>query len=316
MSVRRGNSLRVVGVLARGFAMGSADLVPGVSGGTVAFVTGIYEPLVESVSSGSRAMQALVTGRIRKGLGLLGDVDWLFLGPLVIGAGVAIFTLAGLLERLLREQPVRMAGFFFGLILGTLFVAWRMMRRPKTEHGLIVLVVGLVAFAGFGLQSSAVVNPSGMVYTLSGMMAIVAFVLPGISGSFMLLTIGMYQPVIGAVADRDLGPMLLFGVGAVFGLAVFARILERLLETQHDRVVASVTGLMIGSFRILWPWPNGLGGENGVGATELAMPSGDVGMPTLLALAGAVLVIVLALAADRDSSSTAELGTVGVDDQP
>ncbi len=279
--------------------MGSADLVPGVSGGTVAFVTGIYEPLVESVSNGSRALQAFITGHIRKGVGHLGDVDWFFLGPLVFGAAVAIFALAGLLERLLSDQPVRMAGFFFGLIVGTLFVAWRMVRRPEPEHGLIVLVVGLVAFAGFGLQGSAVVNPSGLVYALSGMLAIVAFVLPGISGSFMLLTIGMYQPVIGAVADRDLGPMLLFGVGAVLGLAVFSRVLERLLDGQHDRVVASVTGLMLGSFRILWPWPNGLGSDNGVGATELAMPSGDVGVPILLALAGAVLVILVTFAADR-----------------
>ena len=303
-------------MLARGLAMGSADLVPGVSGGTVAFVTGIYEPLVESVSTGSRALQSFAAGRIRKGIGHLGDVDWFFLGPLVIGAGVAIFALAGLLERLLREQPVRMAGFFFGLIVGTLFVAWRMVRRPTPEHGVIAVVVGVVAFAGFGLQGSAVVNPSGVIYALSGMLAIVAFVLPGISGSFMLLTIGMYQPVIGAVADRDLGPMLLFGIGAVLGLAVFSRILERLLEKQHDRVMAAVIGLMLGSFRILWPWPNGLGADSGIGATELAMPSGDVGVPILLALVGAVLVILVTLAADRGSRSAAELGTVGVDDQP
>ena len=290
---------RILGVMLRGFAMGSADVVPGVSGGTVAFVSGIYEALVESVSTGSRALLSLATGRFRRGLRQLGEVEWWFLVPLVVGAGAAVFTLAAVLEDLLRDQPVRMAGFFFGLIAGTIFVAWRMIRRPQPHHAFTTLIVGVLAFAVFGFQGAAVADPSSLVFVLSGMLAIVAFVLPGISGSFILLSIGMYQPVIGAVADRSLSPLLLFGAGAVVGLAVFSQVLDRLLARYHDRVVAALIGLMLGSFRILWPWPNGLGGEDGVGATELGAPAGDVSVPILVGVVGVVLVIGLTLIAER-----------------
>lgn len=290
---------RTAGLLLRGFAMGSADVVPGVSGGTVAFVTGIYELLVEAVSTGSRALQALVSGKVRRALSLLGEVDWAFLIPLVAGAGLAVFTLAGVIERLLVEQPIRMAGLFFGLIAGTIWVAWQMVRSPRSVHIVVAVTIGAGAFALFGLRGATVVDPSPVVLVGSGMLAIIAFILPGISGSFILLMIGMYQPVLGAVSDRSLGSIGVFAIGAVLGLAVFSRILQRLLERHHDLVVAALIGLMLGSLRILWPWPNGLGDADGVGATVLGAPRGDVATPVLLALVGAVLVVVVTRLADR-----------------
>jgi putative membrane protein len=296
------NVRRTIGMLLRGFAMGSADVVPGVSGGTVAFVTGIYEMLVGAVSTGSHALQALLSGKFRTGVEQLRSIDWAFLIPLVTGAALAIFTLASVLERLLHEQPTRMAGLFFGLIVGTIYIAWQMVRSPRSVHVVIALVVGGLAFALFGLQSSVVSDPSAPVFIGSGMLAIIAFILPGISGSFILLSIGMYQPVLGAVTDRAMGSLILFALGAVFGLAAFSRVLARLLERHHDVVVAGLIGLMLGSFRILWPWPNGLGDANGIGATVLGAPSGDVAIPLLLAVAGAAFVMGVTFLAERRSA--------------
>jgi putative membrane protein len=289
----------MTGSAVRGFLMGSADVVPGVSGGTVALVTGIYPRLVAAISTGSRALAMLAKGKLRDALTELRRVEWWFLVPLVIGAILAVLTLARLIEDLLHEQPIRTAAVFMGLILGTIVVAWRILHRPEARHLAIAGAVGVAAFLLFGLQSGAATDPSLLVFFLSGALAICAFILPGVSGSFILLSIGMYQAVLGAVNDRDMAAILVFAAGATVSLAVFSRLLERLLNDHHDAVVAALIGLMLGSLRILWPWPNGLGDEDGVGATELAAPSGDVLVPILLVVAAAALVIVVSTAAER-----------------
>jgi putative membrane protein len=288
-----------IGLVARGFAMGSADVVPGVSGGTVALVTGIYERLVSTISDGSRVLESFVRGKYRRGLRQLGALDWWFLVPLVAGAVAAVLTLAGVLERSLADHPVRMAALFLGLIAGTIAIAWRMIVRPRPLHGGLVLGVGALFFALFGLQSSTIGDPSLVGFFGSGLLSIVAFILPGISGSFILLSIGMYQAVIGAVADRDLVVIVVFGLGAIIGLAVFSRVLHRLLDRHHDIVVSVLVGLMVGSLRILWPWPNGLGDEDGRGATVLGAPHEDVLVPVVLIVAGAAVVLVIAELARR-----------------
>lgn len=283
---------QMMGIAVRGLAMGAADVVPGVSGGTVAFVTGIYERLVATISAGSRALGRFLRGDISGGLAELRRVDWWFLGVLVLGSAVAVVTLARVIEDLLASHPIRMAALFLGLIAGTVAVAWALLRRPDPRHMLVAGAVGLISFLVFGLQSSTVTDPSLLVYLLAGMLAICAFILPGVSGSFLLLSIGMYQSVLAAVNDRDLAVVAVFGLGAVAGLAVFSQVLERLLERHHDVVLAALIGLMLGSFRILWPWPNGLGDETGAGATVLGAPAGDVGWPIVLAVAGATAVVV------------------------
>lgn len=295
----------MAGIALRGFAMGSADVVPGVSGGTVAFVTGIYERLVATISAGSRALGRFLRGDLSGGIVALRQVEWWFLTTLVAGAAVAVVTLARVIEDLLANHPIRMAALFLGLIAGTVVVAWAMLRRPEPLHGVVACVVGVVSFLAFGLQSSTITDPTLVTYLLAGMLAICAFILPGVSGSFLLLSIGMYQSVLGAVNDRDVSVIVVFGLGAVIGLAVFSRVLERMLARYHDVVLAALIGLMLGSFRILWPWPNGLGDENGVGATVLGAPSGDVAWPIVLAVAGAVGVIVFDLWAKRRSQPAA-----------
>ncbi|MDH3499368.1 MAG: DUF368 domain-containing protein [Acidimicrobiia bacterium] len=289
----------VIGVALRGFLMGSADVVPGVSGGTVALVTGIYQRLVTAISTGSRALGRFARGDVRAGLVMLRDVDWLFLVPLVAGAAAAVLTLARVIETLLLDQPIRMAAVFLGLIIGTIGVAWRILRAPEPRHAVVAGALGVIAFALFGLQSAAATSPPLLAYFVAGALAICAFILPGVSGSFLLLSIGMYQSVLGAVNDRSLLAVAVFAAGATLSLAVFSRVLERLLEGHHDILTAALIGLMIGSVRILWPWPNGLGDENGVGATVLGAPQGDVVIPVILAIAAAVLVVGVSRLAER-----------------
>ena len=281
----------MVGIALRGFAMGSADVVPGVSGGTVALVTGIYPRLITSISVGSRALSRFVRLDFSGGMKALKRVDWFFLVSLMVGAAAAVLTLARFIEDLLHDEPVRIAGLFLGLIVGTIVIAWRLLRSASVRHVLVAVGVGIVAFLLFGLQSGVVADPGLPVFFVSGMLAICAFILPGVSGSFLLLSIGMYQAVLSAVNDRQLATVAVFAFGAIVGLALFSQLLERLLNRHYDNILAILIGLMLGSLRILWPWPNGLGDENGVGATVLGAPQGDVAVPVVLATVAAAAVI-------------------------
>lgn len=281
----------LVGLVLRGLAIGAADLVPGVSGGTVALVTGIYGRLVTAIGTGALGVGRLMRGDLPGAARALGRIDWRFLIAIVLGAGLAVATLARVVENLLRDHPIRTAAVFFGLIVGAIVVAWWLLRKPGILYAVVAAMVGFAAFLVFGFRGAAVQDPEWYVYVAAGALGSCAFILPGVSGAFMLLTIGMYQHVLGAVSDLHAASLLSFALGAAAGLGLFSRLLEWLLERCHDLVVAAMIGLMIGSFRILWPWPAGLGDENGVGATTLGAPGPDIAVPVLLALASAVLVI-------------------------
>lgn len=291
------------GLVMRGFAIGAADLVPGVSGGTVALVTGIYGRLVAAIGSCALGAGRLLRGDLPGATRSLKSVEWVFLIAILAGAGLAVASLAGVIESLLRNQPVRTAAVFFGLIGGAIVVAWKLLRNPGTVHAAIAGVVGLAAFALFGFRSGGVHNPDWYVFVAAGALGICAFILPGVSGSFLLLAIGMYQHVLGAVNDRNLTLLLAFALGAGVGLGLFSRLLEWLLDRYHDLVVAVMIGLMIGSFRILWPWPAGLGNESGGGAATLGRPGPDILVPVALALAATLLVVGFAARAGRSEGT-------------
>ena len=241
----------------RGYAIGSADLVPGVSGGTVALVSGIYPRLVSAIDAGARSAGRALRGDFTGARRAAGRVDWWFLAPVVVGAALAVVSLARVMEDLLRDHPVRMAAVFFGLIAGSVWVAWRIIREPGALHGAVAGMVGIASFILFGLRSSVVTEPGWYIFVGAGALAICAFILPGVSGSFMLLAIGMYQHVLATINDARLGQLAAFAIGAAVGLGLFSRFLQRLLARHHDLVVAAMIGLMLGSFRILWPWPAG-----------------------------------------------------------
>jgi putative membrane protein len=283
--------------------MGAADLVPGVSGGTIALVIGVYERLIGSIKEGSSALGALLRGSWAGFKEHLGRVEWLLIVPLLAGILTAVLTLASVLEHQLETNPTIMAGAFFGLVLGSVLIAWRLVKRPRPSHYVIGGVVAIVVFVLLGLgQETTVTDPSLLVFFLSGALAICAMILPGISGSLILLLIGMYPVVLGAVNDRDYAAVGVFVLGAIVGLALFSQVLHWALANHHDVLLAGLVGLMAGSLRVLWPWPDG------VDSSALAAPEGDL-LPVVIAgVVGLALVYVISwLAAGREAFSEPQL---------
>lgn len=282
----RGAALQVL----RGLLMGAADVVPGVSGGTVALAVGIYQPLLAAINRCVDVATAALRLDARGLVAALGRVPWLWLISLGLGVGVAIFTLAGTIRHALLTWPQAMAGLFTGLILGATLLAWRMLRRHTagTWAMLAVSAVGFFFFLGLNpvMQGNAAASYPWWVFMGAGAIAICAMILPGISGSFLLVLMGMYAPVLEAVSALRLGVLLPFALGCALGLALSSRGLHWLLKHHHDLLMACMTGLMLGSLRVLWPWPDGLG------STAMAWPAtGQALVPTLLALAGLALVL-------------------------
>jgi len=268
----------------RGFLMGSADVVPGVSGGTVALVLGIYERVVASIHSAASGLGTAIRGRFGDARRRFGDVEWGLIIPLLAGIALAVVSLASLIDRLLEDQPQNTAAVFFGLVLGSIAIAWRLVRGWDSTRIAIGAVVAVVAFVLLGLRGDPVNDPALAIFLGAGAIAIVAMILPGISGSFILLMLGMYQAVLDAVNERDLAVVGVFLIGAIIGLAAFSTLLDHLLTTHHDTVMAALIGLMLGSLRVLWPWPDG------ADTAALSRPTEPL-VPALLAAAGVLVVL-------------------------
>jgi len=235
----------------KGFCMGAADVVPGVSGGTMAFILGIYEELIAAIKSFDlKSLKLLVTLKIRL---LLGHVSWRFLLAVGIGILTAIFSLARVLSWLLQNRPVLIWSFFLGLILASVVSVsrriekWRLLIWLCFSGGMVgtYFLVGLVPV-------STPTDPWFLFFC--GAIAICAMILPGISGSFILVLLGKYQFILGAVNDRNFAVLSIVVAGACVGIALFSRLLGWLLNRYHDLTVAVLTGLMLGSLRKVWPW--------------------------------------------------------------
>jgi len=293
-------SLRDYVILAfKGFCMGASDVVPGVSGGTMAFILGIYEELINAIKSiDLRSLQLLVTLRIRM---LLNSISWRFLLALGLGILTAVFTLARVLEWLLQNRPVLVWSFFLGLILASVVSVSRRVEKWSLFAwvGLLGGMTGTYFFVGI----VPVETPSTPWFIfLCGAVAICAMILPGISGSFILVLLGKYQYVLGAVNNGDFAVLALVAAGACVGIVLFSRLLGWLLEKYHDVMVAVLTGLMLGSLRKVWPWKEtveSLADMNGkfiplVQANMLPEKwTGEVTAAFFLMLTGLVIVIVL-----------------------
>ncbi len=285
--------------------MGAADIVPGVSGGTVALVLGIYDRLINNVRLGGRGLKQLLTGDISSFKETLVRIEWIWLISLLVGIIVAVAALSSVLEQLLDDEPVKMSALFIGLVVGTIYVAIRMLDRIDATTVAIMLGVGVALFLLLGLKSDTVVaddaaevvTRSPLIFFLVGAIAICAMILPGISGSFLLVMMGMYTEVLGAVNDRDVVSLGAFVVGAVLGLALFSTLLHWLLDSYHNWVIAAMVGLMLGSTRVLWPWPNG------TNTTTLSAPADDVAFPLLLAAIGVVVVIAVEMFSTKLSAA-------------
>ncbi len=243
----------VVHVL-QGLLMGAADSVPGVSGGTMALIVGIYERLLASIAEGFRAILSLLRGNIRMCIEHLRRVEWLFLIPLAVGIGAAIVVAAEFIPTLLDEYPAHMRGLFLGMVAASIAIPWRRITKPTASLLVVAVVAAIAAFVFSGLPSSGGEAPSLVRVFFSAAVAICAMILPGVSGAFLLEVLGLYEPTLAAVSAGDLVYVGVFGAGAITGLGSFSLLLGLLLRKYHDTTMAALVGLMIGSLRALWPW--------------------------------------------------------------
>ena len=233
--------------------MGSADIVPGVSGGTIALVLGIYTHLIDTVRDGASVLGASVKGDFSGVVERFKAVDWAFLIPLLVGIGVAVIALSHTIEHLLETQPVRMSAAFFGLVIGSIVVTAQRF-KPDPVRMATLLGVAIVAFFVLGLRSGTVDDPALPFVFIAGAIAICAMILPGISGSFILVLLGMYKYILSAVSEFQFTVLLVFAAGAAIGLIVFSNLLSWLLHRYHDLTIATLIGVMIGSLNKVWPW--------------------------------------------------------------
>ncbi len=236
----------------KGILMGSADVVPGVSGGTVALLVGIYEELINSIS---RLTEADVWQNLRRGdlRTLIATLPWRFLGVLLLGIMSAVLSLAHVLENWLANYPVAVWSVFFGLIAASVVsVRKRVSRWHLPTYGAFAFGT-VLAFGLVGL--SPVSSPTAWWFlVLSGFIAICALILPGISGAFILVLLGKYERILAAVTNLDIVVLACVAIGAVLGLLSIARLLRWTLARYHDLTIALLCGFMLGSLRKVWPW--------------------------------------------------------------
>lgn len=292
------SSHRPIWLFLSGLLMGSADIVPGVSGGTMAFILGIYEDLLDAVHNSGVAALTLVRTRLREGLH---HIPWKFILPLGLGIGVAIFSLAEGLHWLLETHPTFIWSFFFGLVLGSVIVVRKRIPAWQPAHLLLAAAFSVSAFLLVGLIP--VNTPDTPLYLfLSGALAICAMILPGISGAFILVLLGKYDAVLRAVISLDLLTLGLVGAGAVAGLLSLARVLRWTFNQHRDWTIAALVGLMLGSLRKLWPWKSFATLEDGFLHEINLLPSrldGEVLGAVQLALAGFGVVLLIEALAKR-----------------
>lgn len=273
----------------KGLLMGSADVIPGVSGGTVALLVGIYEELINSIS---RLTEADVWQNLRRGdvRALIATLPWRFLGVLFLGIMTAVLSLAHVLESWLANYPVAVWSVFFGLIAASVVsVRTRVSRWYLPTYGAFAFGT-VLAFGLVGL--SPVSSPTAWWFlVLSGFIAICALILPGISGAFILVLLGKYERILAAVTNLDIFVLACVAVGAVLGLLSIARLLRWTLTRYHDLTIALLCGFMLGSLRKVWPWQ----ALDGRGLLVNVAPPATTDALIALGLAGAAFLGVLVL---------------------
>ncbi len=245
----------------KGLAMGTADVIPGVSGGTIAFITGIYDTLVRSLSEiGFRHVRHFfsfvfnIANAKKRNLHLevLRSINWGFFLPLGLGIVTAILTMAKGIPYLMEVYPVQMYALFFGLILASIPLPFAEVKRRAPDFAVLV-ASSILSFFLLGPMESLEGSLNPFYLFFSGAIAITALILPGISGSYILVLLGQYKLVLTAVNERNLYVIGIFMAGIVVGIFSFIRVLEYLLKNHRSWTMAALTGIMVGSLRVIWP---------------------------------------------------------------
>ena len=293
--------------LLRGIAMGVADVVPGVSGGTIALVLGIYEQLLENISNCALSLGKILKADFAGFIQQLKKVNFLFLLPVIAGMLITIVSISGLMVELLEKHPEPMSGLFFGLVAASALIAFSLVNYWNLQKIIISSTTAILFFAVLGLRSNVFEDPSSWVFFLSGFVAICAWILPGVSGAFLLLIMGNYTSVLTAIDNQDFEKLSMLSLGAIIGLTVFSTFLKFLLDKHRDIVLSCLIGLMLGSSRVLWPWPNGVGvinedGNEILSGTNVDWPnSNNFLAPLLLGFLAFGLVLIIDLVSKRST---------------
>lgn len=238
-------------LFAKGLAMGGADVVPGVSGGTIAFISGIYEELIDSIKAiNLNTLKVLLKGEFKE---FWQQINGNFLIVLFSGIIISLKSLASVVTYLMEHNPIQLWSFFLGLILISSIVILRQIK--KWSFGVVIIgLIGIVLSYYLTSMSPAQTNDSYVMIFLSGALAICAMILPGISGAFILLILGKYQLVVGALGNLDYGIIAVFIAGAATGILMFVRLISWLLHKYHNYAIAILAGFMMGSLNKIWPW--------------------------------------------------------------
>lgn len=243
-----------VGLFFKGMGMGAANVIPGVSGGTIALITGIFEELIDSIKSFDlKAIQLFFTGRFRQ---FASHVNLGFLVAVFLGIGLSILSIAKIFEFLLEHYPVYIWSYFFGLILASVYFVGRSVHRWSVPV-IVVFIIGTSIAAVITFLNPATEN-EGLIYLfICGIVAVCSMILPGLSGSFVLILMGNYELVmIKAVTGFRIDILLPVVLGAGFGLIVFSHFLSWIFKKYRDETISILTGFILGSLVILWPWKN------------------------------------------------------------
>ena len=268
--------------------MGAADVVPGVSGGTIAFISGIYEELLDSINAVNFSLLKVIKkDGIKKAWQL---VNGNFLVALVLGIGISVVSLAKSLSWLLENNPIPLWAFFFGLVVASILLVAKQIPKWNIKIVLALLIGAIVAFLITQIPASSVSEPSMFLLLLSGALAISAMILPGISGAFILVILGTYKFILTAVHERDLKTILIVGIGAIIGLLSISRLLKYIFTHYKNLTLAVLTGFIIGALGKIWPWKDAL--ENNISPSNYT-GNNQIVLAIFLAIAGFLLITIL-----------------------
>ncbi|RLB22800.1 MAG: DUF368 domain-containing protein [Deltaproteobacteria bacterium] len=290
----------------KGFLMGAANVIPGVSGGTMALILDIYEELINAIRSiNLKFLRLIIIFHIKEALL---SVTWQFLVPVGLGVLLATFSLAGILSWLLDRYQVIVWSFFFGLILSSVITVSRVVKKWRITAIVAIAAGTITAYFLFGMVPVSTPNASWFIF-VSGFTAICAMILPGISGAYILVLLGKYHYILEALNNKDFFTLFIIASGAVVGLISFAQILGWLLKKYHDLTMAILIGLMLGSLRKIWPWKETITtyidshGKEIPSLQSNIIPSSftiDVGLALLFMLIGILVVLGLDLWAHKN----------------
>lgn len=240
-----------IALFLKGLAMGAANVIPGVSGGTIALITGIYEELIDSIKSFDlKALKLLQQFKIAE---FIAHVNAYFLAAVFAGIFISILSLAKLLEFLLESYELWTMAFFFGLILLSIYSVGKTVSKWDAKS-VIALIVGTAVAVSIAFLAPATENASFFYVFLCGIVAICSMILPGLSGSFILIIMGNYALILGAVGNFDINILIPLMIGCVVGLVAFSQLLSWVFKHHKDATIATMTGFILGSLCIIWPW--------------------------------------------------------------